>query len=230
LKRNGDLAGLCKFVQDSSRRFPELRADLPLDCGDNFETLPQRILETLRDFRAASETWTGAMGTSEGGIAQGAGTAIHTPEDSTALARTLKETGWPFVERSPQMHVVDLEARDFFAQATIESQNGRDIVAGTEAAQYESLSDGQRKALGIFLLAACGVLRMARASVLETEASTRVRFEVRLTDLNPAELGHALAALSVATDLCAREARCFEDRQTAEIYLLIEDGTGVENE
>lgn len=146
------------------------------------------------------------------------------------VAGALKETGWPFVERSPRTYVVDLEVRDSFAQAIVENQTGRDIVAGVDAAKYESLSDGQRQALGVFLLTACGVFRMARASVLETETSASVRFEVRLTDPKPAELGHALAALSVAMDLCGRETRCFEDRQIAETYLLTANRTNVEKE
>jgi hypothetical protein len=228
LKRNGDLPGLCKFARNIDRPFPQLRADLPLDCGENPGTLPRRILETLEGFRFALKERRHPAATRDAEAAAAAGSDSPAPEDSTDLAGILKQTGWPFVKRSDLKYAVDLEVRDTFVQATVESRSGLGIVACTEAARFESLPAIQRSALGIYLLAACGALRMARVSAAEAEGSVSVSFEVRLIDPEPAELSHALAALSVAAGLCSREAQCFENQETAEIYLLTNGRTGVE--
>lgn len=220
LSRNATLEGLCKFVQDRGRCSPRLHADLPLDSEDRFSTLPRRILEALKGFEFALGGQRSSPEAVDPGSAPRSGGMLPEPGHAAGLASLIKDAGWPFVERSPVKFAVDLEVRGSFAQAAIEDQDGRGILAYMEAAKFDSLSDGQRAALGLFLLTACGVVRMARASIVESEASTVARFEVRFADPSPAELGHALAALSVAANLCGREAQCFEDKQVAEIYLM----------
>jgi len=217
LCRNADLAGLCKFVHSPGHSPRQLRADLPMDSQDRFARLPRRIKETLEDLEAA---WEGLRDApkSAAPAAERRPRKIHPgPEDAVNLADHLNGMDWPFVERAPSKYAVDLEVQGSFAQAIVEHQNDL-VVSYMEAARFASLSAMQRAALGSFLLEVSGAVRMARASVVEAETAAVVRFEVRVAAPSPAELGHALAALSVAANLYGREAQCFENRQVAEIY------------
>ena len=221
LKRNADLAGLCKFALDPGHGTRQLRAEMPLDPESKFVTLPRRISETLECFAGALKD---RQGPAEGRDKDSAPESEKEqeacePEERIKLADLLNEAGWQFVERSPLKAAVDLEVRAGFAQAVIESQNGRGILASVETAKFDTLSGKQRLALGNFLLAVCGAIRMVRASFVEAETSALARFEVRLTAPKPFELGHALTALSVAMNFCGREAQCFANEQVAEVYL-----------
>ena len=219
LSRNADLAGLCKFVQSPGPGARQLRADLPLDPEDSYAKLPRRIAETLEGLGAA---WEGLRGFPQSADPAGVRmpAKMHPgPEDALNLAEQLKGMSWPFVERSPSRFAVDLEVQGSFAQALMENQDGV-VVSHLEAARFESLSAAQRAALGSFLLAVCGAVRMVRASVVETESTAVVRFEVRFAAPSPSELDHALAALSVAANLYGREAQCFENKQVAEIFRM----------
>lgn len=211
LCRNASLGGMCKFVRDPFGLRRELRADLPLDSEDALESLPRRLRETLEEFESA-------LGTNRGFPETTLSNDPPHPSTAFGVADLLQETGWTFVERSPVQFAVDLEVPGNFIQALVEDQGGCGITARVEAAKYDSLTPSQRSALAFFLLTTGGAVRMSRSAIVESETSIVARLEVNLNAPGPADLDHALSALSVASDLCVREARCLERGQLAEIY------------
>jgi hypothetical protein len=211
LIRNAALEGLCKFVRDPFRFRRELHADLPLDSEEALELLPGRMRKTLEGFQSL-------LGRSRRRPKAVAADSTSAPAGRFSLAGLLQETGWPFIERSTVQFAVDLEVPGRFVQALVEDHGGGGVTVRVEAAKYDSLAPSQRSALAFFLLAAGGMVRMARSSLLESGASVVARLEVSLSAPGPTDLDHALSAVSVASDLCVREAGCLGREQVAEIY------------
>jgi len=79
-----------------------------------------------------------------------------------------------------------------------------------------------RQALACYLLAATGALRFVRACCVESEARSTYSLSVVLpAEPKAEELDHALAALSAAHRLCAREATVLLDETVAGHYLAV---------
>jgi hypothetical protein len=143
------------------------------------------------------------------------------------LAALAAAAGWPFTARSAARLAVPLDLPGVFLQAGVEARAGGAVEAAVELARLEpGLPAASREAIAHLLLAASGVVRLARA-VVEEETGDRqaVGFEVEL-DRRPgaAELDHALASLSVAARLCGREVRALMDETVAGLYLAARKG------
>ncbi len=220
LRRNGSLEGLCKIVLDPARRVRQLRADIPLDTGHGFASLSRRIVETLRGFESALKGPQESFGKPEPIGTHPSLEMNEQPIVPVDVAGLLEESGWTHAERSPLKYAVDLDVRGGFTQAMVAEQGTGAVAAYVECARYEGLSDRQREALGRFLLTACGIVRMARASIVEAEAAAVAGFEVRIAAPGTSEICHALAALSTAADFFGRESRSLADGKIAEIYLM----------
>ncbi len=216
LERNESLPGLWKFTVNGRRGARQLRADLPLEADGEPAALAWRLREACEDLR---ELLHGLRGSPECTAFDTSGAQQQARVDAGNLAHLVKEAGWSCLERTPGNLVADLEVRDGFGQAAIESREDNRVAVHSDIARYGSLSREQHQALGLYLLAAGGALRMARTTVVSTGEGVVARSEVRLTSPGPAELRSALAALSVAFSLCSREAQCFEDERVARMYL-----------
>lgn len=138
-----------------------------------------------------------------------------------SLPSLCSQAGWAFTERDGGKLVVNLEARNGFHQALIEQARGG-VSISTEIMRARGLSLLSRQSLGALLLRASAELRMARAAVEEEEDQSTIRFEARF-DSAPAsmEIDRALAALSLACALCARESRSLENDFLARQYLAM---------
>jgi hypothetical protein len=207
LARNGSLDGLAKFVLtgDGSLR---LRAEIPLIEG--VDPSP-RIRETCAGFEA-------------GWARQGESSAAEASPDEPEpldLKRLCSEAGWPFAERGRGKLAVELEVPGGFSQAVlIPEKQGVRITC--EVATLDSIPEECRQAVGGFLLAACGLVRMARATVSTTGAPPGAQFEVVFgTVPSPLEISSALESLSVGCSLCGEEVKTLQVPAIAERYLAL---------
>lgn len=212
---NGILHGAAKLALREAGEGLSLRAELPLD-------------EEVDLMRRLAETWAGFM---EGAtVLRGEGFANHLgvagasiPPRALDLIALVREAGWPFHERTPRRLAVDLEVPGAVHQAIVEQRDDD----GTVRIFVELETDGAHpsplalRALATMLLEANAALRFVRAAAALVEGCPRARFECVLAEgATACEIGHALAALSVACASAAREiaillhdeavAACFE--------------------
>jgi hypothetical protein len=218
LHRNASLGGLCKYALAPDTGTRLVRAELPLDLDRGLVHMSRRLRETCAGLQAALDGLHGAASIT-------ADSSISSTEASDRrVGQLLEEAGWPFVERTPgqpKVLTADLENRNSFSQAVIEELEGQEVRAFTEIGKWESLSAVQEEAVSRFLLSSCASLRMVRAVIAETDNRATACFEIRISSPGADEMAHALAALSVAANMCAKETQCFEDEQVAEAYLKL---------
>jgi len=206
--RNARLAGQAKYALLEDRL--ECRAEIPLVAGADWAG---RLRQSYAGFVQAFA------------VADGAPAAPGEPgaaAEPAQLADLLEQAGWPALLRDPQRAAVELETGSgLYHQALVEQTPGgwrltADLVSWREAAEES------RRALAVLMLRACGAVRLIRAAARE-EFPLRAWLEVCYPSApRPAELHHALAALSVACRLCAQEAAALEDPALAQAYLELQ--------
>ena len=136
------------------------------------------------------------------------------------LEELLQGTAWQCTQRGPDEFSVELDAEGE-PHASVRLGDGH-IDSTVELARANSLSGASRRALAVFLLTASGSMRLVRAFTpnAEDEADAVFALQVSLPALPAAEeFHHALAALSVAHRVCAREAAVLLNEAAACQYL-----------
>lgn len=193
-----------------------LRAEIVLDDEAD---VPARVAQALAGFKAVARRLWGkeAEGDSDNALAPRAA------PQGLDLRQLCKEAGWPFTERAAGRLAIPLEVADVFCMALLEEEAGGGLRLTAELAACESLSPESRQAIGRLLLRASGALRMARAAAEEANGRAAVRLEVAwASPACAAELGHALAALSVGCGhLCGKEVLALQDERIAREYLAV---------
>ena len=222
LEWNGQLDGPGKFVAVSGGAL-QLRAEIALDEAVD---IAGRLHQSCAGFRAA-------LGRSHG--ESPAAHAVIGPGPIEAggaqLRQALGESGWAFTERAGGRLAVELEAREGFYQALVEQRGVGGVRLWVELARAQALSAASRQALGLLLLTAGGALRPARGAAEAGDGQMALRLEVDFaTPPGAAELGHALAALSVGCRLCGEEVKLLEDESIAGRYLRIRHSSTTEGE
>lgn len=218
LERNATLDAGAKFALSDRPWRIGLRAEIAVHDDVN---LLARLRENLDAFRhcgsqfqapaLSREPASGETAVSEAAVSPGAG----------ALGELLRQTQWAFQERSTGGVSVDLEMRDAFFQALIE-ERGDGLDASVELVQGAEPPAVSCEALAAFLLCANHSLRLVRARVIRRDAEWVWGFQTRFESQPcPAELDHALAALSVACRAAAREASALLDESVARQYLAV---------
>ncbi|HEY7545991.1 MAG TPA: hypothetical protein VID27_13955, partial [Blastocatellia bacterium] len=187
-----------------------LRAEIAIDDEIDAAT---RLTETCAALKEA-------LSLAEGLRDDGPLSLSFTPGDNRASLPSLcGQAGWAFTERDGGRIAVNLEARNGFHQALLEESRGG-VLISTEILRAQNLSQPSRQSLSALLLKASAELRMARAAVEEEEGLSSIRFEARFDSLpGSAEVDCALAALSLACALCARETGALENDSLARRYL-----------
>ncbi|PWU21223.1 MAG: hypothetical protein C5B50_02230 [Verrucomicrobia bacterium] len=249
LQLNSRIPGLARFVL-AKEGFLQLRADLPLFDGIDLE---RRVLETRLGFEKA---WIGlgssrsaderAVGISEPkpessrcGSGEPRSAAASEPEPATANLQTLcTEAGWPFTERGGRLLAVELETPGSFNQALL-APAGEGVRITCELARLDSLTETCQRAVAGLLLAASGVVRMARGSLradespairAETEAGAGeassaqiAQFEVVFASAPAAiEISSALDCLSLICSMSGEaEIKALQTPEIAERYLAM---------
>jgi len=214
LELNCHLGGVGKLAFAPGKRSLHLRAEIPLDDGID---VPARLRETLEGFNASLRCFR------ERGSDPKPNPSLSAPlaAPPVDLASLCAELGWPFVERAGVLSV-NLETERAAYKAVVQIEEKRFVRVAVELAPCAAWSAPSRQALAVLLLAACGMVRLARAVVYESSGAETAGFEVRFTGTPSAdELKHALASLSVACCLCALEAKAMEDESLASAYLAV---------
>ena len=141
---------------------------------------------------------------------------------SWALRELCAEAGWECTERRGGGLLVTLEVPGGFHQAMLERTARGQVALATQLPACDGTTPRLcRHALGLLLLRACAVVRMARAAAHISGAEVAPRFEV-VFDSAPcvSELRHALCALSAACRLCGQEAEVLQaDERVAREYV-----------
>jgi len=208
----------CKFALSPDARSVHVRMEVPLvaEQGD----IAERIRDVCRGFGLASEMFRSRKAR-QCTDSRDSLPDPHPSEGRQDLRALLTEADWPFVERSNGM-IVNLDVPNALYQATVEQHDERGIRVAVGFVSGESWSEECRNALGVLLLTASGIVRMARAAAEERNGRTDVRFEAILEGPCCApELGHALSALSAAYRLCGSESKALQDEVLAEEYLSV---------
>jgi hypothetical protein len=137
------------------------------------------------------------------------------------LFSLLRETCWPFQERTPGVAAVELPLRSGFCQALLEGA-GHGVHGAAELLRTDAIAPVSQLAVATFLLCAGGALKLVRPYASGSDERFACGFEVRFAS-GPcvSELEHALGALSVACWACRDEVNSLLDLSVAESYLAI---------
>jgi hypothetical protein len=211
LRANGMLLGGVKFALSPASRGLHLCTDIAL--LDEARLL-ERVHWALEGFHQAHGRLNGLDPDQGGAAARGAEVA------GSRLAELLRETAWSCTERSPGEFAVDLHQDSLHPARIAASAHG--VVLDVEMARCDTAAEAALRAMSIFLLTASGALRLVRAYAAGADKVRTFEMQVGLpAEPAPEELEHALAALSVAHQMCAREAKVLLDPAAARCYLAV---------
>jgi hypothetical protein len=208
---NGQLEGPSKFCLEDRQLC--LAAEIPI--SDEIPFLP-RLEAALQGvdqgLRMLNRPEASPVAASE--PASAPGTAID-------LAALCREAGWPHVVRPSGELAIELDVPRSFHQAILRAGPEQRLDLTVEIGSLHNLTPSSRRAVAVLLLSAAGVVRLARPAAA-ADAKRSMLWQVSLTpDVTAAELGHGLAALSVACRQCAREVKLLEDESIANDYLRV---------
>src|SRR5712691_2603872 len=158
---NTQLEGVSKFALLPDRS-TQVRAEIPLD--DEVE-LAARLNETCAGFKAAAERWRGEKTQEQTESAASIRAVDSAPGTMSDLPRLCQEAGWTFTERSVGKLAVGLDVPGGFYQAVLEEYGHQGVQISVELGRCEAFSLPSCQALGVFLLTAAAIVRLARAAV-----------------------------------------------------------------
>ncbi len=139
-------------------------------------------------------------------------------DSDAALADLLRECSWPCSERGTNEFSAELDASA--APPAGIRMNGSGLEFSVELLRCDAAAEITRQALAVYLLTVSGSLRMARAYAARAGEQMSFGLHVSLPSTPAAEeIQHALAALSVAYRMCAREANVLLHDAAARHYL-----------
>jgi hypothetical protein len=228
LQYNAELRGGAKFGLGGDPPQVVLSAEIPTDL-DQVE-LESRLAEAFVGFRQGrlKSSRKRAHHAAEPEVAwnvhDGQDPDGQDPEGPTDrdLSRLCEEAGWPFAERASGRVAVQLDVRDQFYQALMERTWAGGLRLWVELGNDVSDAASSRFAVSVLLLSACRAVRMARAAATPVNGVTAYCWEVSLGDAaGSRELQHALASLSVACRVSAREVQALQHEAIARHYLMV---------
>lgn len=216
LERAADLC-FAKIATPKNADQAQLAAEVPLDAD---LPLARAIAQIAAAFVGASAAIRGSQRTADPARANDAAdveaTAVITGAD---LAQVCSAAQWAFNQRPDGRLAVPLESRAGFHEAIVE-HTVRGVRARLDVPLEGELTEASRQAIGSVLLVVAGLHRMVRTAVDTVGDPPAAVLEVALGDAPTPELvAHALAALSLACDRCAREVKALTDDSLAKQYL-----------
>jgi len=219
LQQNGRLAGGAKFALDAHRPQVLLAAEIPLD--DQID-LDRRIADACAGLREGRKLLAGKHPTDQDNQQENqTAPAPEHPADCD-LPGLCEQAGWPFSRRAGVRLAVPLDVREGFHQALLEPTGAGGVRAWVELGNVRSGASVGRIAVAVLLLRGCGAVRMARAAASPAADQTAFFWEISWGDVPGAgELDHALASLSMACRLSAREVPLVQDESIARHYLTV---------
>jgi hypothetical protein len=210
LQWNAGLPGLAKFVVPPGRGAVRLQAEIPLD----------RTVDAAAHIRlAVAGICAGAAHLRGTRILKTTAEADAKPLDLRALCDA---AGWACTPRSETRLAAALDVPGGFHQAIVEAVAGLGVRAAADLVEAQGLGDPSREAIARLLLRAGSAVRMVRPAAEAAGERTLFRWEAALgARPGPQELRHALAALSMACRLTAREVEVLQNPAGAEAYLSV---------
>jgi hypothetical protein len=225
LRWNSRLAGPGKFALAPDGR-SGFRAELPLaEPG----VLPARLRGWCADLAAVADRLSDPGEAPPPAPPAAGEAACDGASAREQLGPACEAAGWPFTEGSASQLRVPLDLPEGYHQACIDLHSDDTVRASVELARFDRLSRLGRRALGILLLGASGLVRLARGAIrADGDEEVRALFEVRFSlPLGEGELHHALSALATAARLCGREVDALRGELLAKTYLRVhEPGSG----
>jgi hypothetical protein len=211
LRANANLRGGVRLALDLSSRNLHLRADLP-------------VVDELQLAGALESTASGFHG---GVMAIAALDTEPEPAPSDAsgwhankLAEVMRDVNWPHSPRSAHEFSAELDVESA-PPATLRFRDGR-LEAEVDLVRSNAVSGAVGQALAVFLLTANSHLCFCRACSEPAQDQEIYRLQSCLSATPaPEEVENALAALSVAYRLCARETNVLLNEGAAETYLSV---------
>jgi hypothetical protein len=222
LQANAGLWGGAKFAVAGTPRAVRLRAEVPIDEDID---LAARIKNARLGIQAALARFRRKKSGRSAGKPEPLHPAIPGSSDAT-LQALCTEAGWDLSERPDGVIAVRLEVEESFYQATVTRDNGGWISVWVELGNQDSWPGESWKALGVFLLQACGHLKTVRAAARHLDSgAVTAGFEVVLDPpANSEELGRAFRALSVACNLVRKEVKILREEVVGKEYLAMVRG------
>jgi hypothetical protein len=218
LAANARLPGGVKFVLADDPPRPLLAAELPLLADDDFE-LGDRVGQLCRGLRQGARQWRHPL--ADAGKLPGNTRRSAAAQVENRFEEICRESGWTISRRASGRFAVRLDVREAFYQALIEpAEEGCRLCV----ALGQSVPDVDvcRRASGVLLLSACGVVRMAAATIVPGDVARQYRWEAALAAASrPKEWDHALSALTIACQTTAMELGALEEPALAEAYLQL---------
>ena len=212
LQWNAGLAGLAKFVLAPGRSAVRLQAEIPLD----------RTVDLAAHIRLASAGICGGAAHIRGGRIRKTADAAEDEAKPLDLRALCDVAGWACTPRSETRLAAALDVPGGFHQAIVEEAAGLGIRAGADLAEAQGPGGPSREAIARLLLRAGSAVRMVRPAAEAAGDRTLLRWEAVLgARPGPQELRHALAALSMACRLTAREVEMLQDPAAARAYLSV---------
>jgi hypothetical protein len=212
LRWNRELEGGAKFVRhgrEGIALWSELALEGPPSVG-------RRIALACRGLQE------GVHRLKNGGAAPAP--AVRTVPCAPAIRELCRAAGWPCQEAQAGAPRVQLEVADGSYFAAIAGQEAGRLRMAAELCRWETglISASSRWAVALLLLAASGAVRMVRAVVEEEGDMAVARAEfVAPRSVTKADIGHALAGLSVFCGLCGKEVVLLQEEEVAEAYLAL---------
>jgi hypothetical protein len=214
LMGNNTLPGGVRMALNSSSRGLHLRTDIAV-------LEEQQLLDRFKSALEGFHHGVGLMKSLDGDSRGVRGEARLVAASSINLGELLCESSWSCAERG---------ANDFSAQLAADSapparirmtENGLDLSVELIRANAAEVC---RHALAVFLLTISSALRLARAYAAAADGQHSFGFQVNLPAAPAAEeIDHALAALSIAYRMCARETSVLLNEAAARCYLAARD-------
>jgi len=222
LHANAALTGGAKFVVAGNPRSICLRAEISvtdeIDLAGRMRNACVGFQEALRFFRRKRS------GLSVDGP-EPFGPANPGPSD-TRLKALCAEAGWASSGRPDGGVAVRLEVPDGYYQATVRTDDRGSLSMWVELASEESWPQDSWKALGVFLLQACGHLKTVRAAARHLDSGTvTAGLQVVLNaSARSEEFSRAFSALSVTCNLIGKEVKILHEEVVGKEYLAMVRG------
>ena len=219
LAANAWIAGGVKFVLADDPPRPLLAAEIPLVAEDDFD-IDDRVGQLCQGLRQGVRQW--RRPTTEAASPSDNGDRPATDAERS-FEEACREAGWTISRRSNGRLAVRLDVREAFYQAEVEpSDEGCRLCVALGQSVPEA--DVCRRAAELLLLRACGVVRMAAATIVPGDAAWQFRWEATLGNASrPQEWHHALSALTIACQTTALELGALDDPVLAEAYLQLRE-------
>lgn len=212
LLKNNTLGGGVRLALNSSSSGLHLRSEIAVL---EEEQLLDRFESALEGFHHGVELLKSLDSDSRGERKR-----AHHAAAAINLGALLHESSWSCKERGPDEFSAELGAESAPPARIRTTENGLDL--SVELIRSNA-AEASRQALAVFLLTVSSALRLARAYAA-ADGQHSFGFQVCLPAA-PAteEIDHALAALSIAQRMCAREASVLLNEAAARYYLAARD-------